>query len=58
MLAQDEVANLPIQLFTESPTQGGNYGFGGCQLTGIKLSGGRHLENIGRSARMVSWMDY
>lgn len=53
MVVLDEVANLPIQLFKESPTQGGNYAFGGCQLTGIKLSGGRHLENIGTSARMV-----
>lgn len=42
-----------VQLFTESQRQDGSLppeesGFGGCRLRGIALSGGRHLENLGR----------
>ncbi|KAI9831250.1 MAG: hypothetical protein M1819_005178 [Sarea resinae] len=40
-------STLPIcNLFNESPTKGGP-GFGHCQLTGISLSHGRHLSNLG-----------
>ncbi|MCJ1306020.1 hypothetical protein MMC08_008838 [Hypocenomyce scalaris] len=40
-------STLPVcNIFSESPTQGGT-GFGGCALTGIPLSGGRHLANLG-----------
>ena len=42
--------SLPIdplrQLFSESPSRGGN-GFGGCDLQGISLGGGRYLANLG-----------
>jgi hypothetical protein len=41
---------LPIdplrQLFNESPSRGGA-GFGGCDLQGISLGGGRYLANLG-----------
>ncbi|CAF9928942.1 hypothetical protein IMSHALPRED_007793 [Imshaugia aleurites] len=47
-------STLPIcNLFSKSPTQQGTgsqlggYGFGGCGLTGIALSHGRHLSNLG-----------
>ncbi|KAI9792761.1 MAG: hypothetical protein M1835_007672 [Candelina submexicana] len=37
-----------MKLFNESPTKkGGKYDFGGCELLGIPLSGGRHLTNLG-----------
>jgi hypothetical protein len=43
-------SSLPIdplrQLFSESPSRGGN-GFGGCDLQGIPLGGGRYLANLG-----------
>ncbi|KAL1306378.1 hypothetical protein AAFC00_005087 [Neodothiora populina] len=40
-------ATIPVcNLFSESPTHGGN-GYGGCDLRGISLSGGRHLANLG-----------
>ncbi|KAK6431459.1 hypothetical protein LTR95_012380 [Oleoguttula sp. CCFEE 5521] len=40
-------ATLPVcNLFPESPSRGGN-GFGGCDLEGIALSGGRNLANLG-----------
>jgi hypothetical protein len=42
--------SLPIdllrQLFSESPSRGGA-GFGGCDLQGISLGGGRYLANLG-----------
>jgi len=34
------------QLFNESPSRGGA-GFGGCDLQGISLGGGRYLANLG-----------
>lgn len=47
-------ATLPVcNLFSESPTQSQSgsqlegAGFGGCALTGISLSGGRNLANLG-----------
>ncbi|MCJ1359817.1 MAG: hypothetical protein MMC33_009820 [Icmadophila ericetorum] len=40
-------STLPIcNIFSESPVQGGP-GYGGCVLTGIPLSNGRHLANLG-----------
>jgi hypothetical protein len=43
-------SSLPIdslrKLFSESPSRGGN-GFGGCDLQGIPLGGGRYLANLG-----------
>ncbi|KZF20605.1 hypothetical protein L228DRAFT_269908 [Xylona heveae TC161] len=40
-------STLPVcNLFRESPVNGGS-GWGSCQLTGIPLSGGRHLTNLG-----------
>ncbi|KAI9669211.1 MAG: hypothetical protein M1817_004706 [Caeruleum heppii] len=40
-------STLPVcNLFLESPTRGGQ-GFGGCELRGIPLSGGRNLANLG-----------
>ncbi|KAI9792309.1 MAG: hypothetical protein M1816_002534 [Peltula sp. TS41687] len=40
-------STLPVcNLFYDSPARGGR-GFGGCQLRGISLSGGRHLANLG-----------
>lgn len=40
-------STLPVcNLFLDSRTRGGN-GFGRCQLNGIPLSNGRHLENLG-----------
>ncbi|KAI9850590.1 MAG: hypothetical protein M1824_003209 [Vezdaea acicularis] len=40
-------STLPVcNLFLESYNRGGN-GFGGCELTGISLSKGRHLRNLG-----------
>lgn len=38
--------NLLRQLFDESASRGGN-GFGGCDLRGISLGGGRYLANLG-----------
>lgn len=52
----DHNTNLKKQLFSESPTQRdtgsqlGGYGFGGCGLTGITLSHGRNLSNLGTLA--------
>ncbi|KAJ9622376.1 hypothetical protein H2203_006595 [Taxawa tesnikishii (nom. ined.)] len=45
----DRHSTLPIcNLFNESPSRLGNAaGFGGCDLTGIPLSGGRRLANLG-----------
>ncbi|KAF2083861.1 hypothetical protein K490DRAFT_69345 [Saccharata proteae CBS 121410] len=42
-------ATIPVcNLFNESPSRGGQSPYyGGCQLTGIPLSGGRHLANLG-----------
>lgn len=46
-------ATIPVcNLFNESPARGnpGNTNppyYGGCQLTGIPLSGDRHLANLG-----------
>jgi hypothetical protein len=34
------------QLFSESPSRRGN-GFGGCDLRGISLGGGRYLASLG-----------
>ncbi|KAH9845243.1 Chitin synthase export chaperone [Teratosphaeria destructans] len=44
-----EFATLPVcNLFNESPARGGQSPwYGGCSLTGIPLSGGRHLANLG-----------
>ncbi|TKA64307.1 hypothetical protein B0A49_08228 [Cryomyces minteri] len=43
----DVASTLPVcNLFGESPSRGGS-GYGGCQLTGIPLSRGRHLANLG-----------
>lgn len=40
-------STLPVcNLFDGSPSRGGN-GFGGCNLEGIDLSGGRNLANLG-----------
>lgn len=40
-------STLPVcNLFNGSPSRGGN-GFGGCDLEGIDLSGGRNLANLG-----------
>lgn len=40
-------STLPVcNLFDESAARGGS-GFGGCELLGIPLSGGRHLANLG-----------
>ncbi|KAK8160450.1 chitin synthase III catalytic subunit [Phyllosticta citrichinensis] len=40
-------ATIPVcNLFNESPARGGT-GFDGCDLTGISLSGGRNLANLG-----------
>ncbi|KAI7223646.1 hypothetical protein KC352_g16077 [Hortaea werneckii] len=40
-------STLPVcNLFSQSPTRGGN-GYGGCELTGIPLSGDRYLANLG-----------
>lgn len=42
-------STLPVcYLFGPAPTRGSQYGgYGGCHLTGISLSGGRHLANLG-----------
>ncbi|KAF2016544.1 hypothetical protein BU24DRAFT_204263 [Aaosphaeria arxii CBS 175.79] len=40
-------STLPVcNLFSQSPTRGGN-GWGGCDLTGISLSGDKNLANLG-----------
>ncbi|KAI7111111.1 hypothetical protein D0869_16279 [Hortaea werneckii] len=40
-------STLPVcNLFSQSPTRGG-IGYGGCELTGIPLSGDRYLANLG-----------
>ncbi|KAI9689246.1 MAG: hypothetical protein M1820_010190, partial [Bogoriella megaspora] len=40
-------STLPVcNFFLESAARGGD-GFGGCDLTGIDLNGGRHLGNLG-----------
>lgn len=40
-------ATIPVcNLFSESPARGGP-GYGGCNLTGIPLSNGRYLRNLG-----------
>lgn len=41
-------ATLPVcNLFDDSPNKYGGRGFGGCQLRGISLGGGRYLANLG-----------
>jgi len=45
--AGSRLATIPVcNLFNESPTRGGD-GYSGCELTGIALSRGRHLANLG-----------
>lgn len=44
----NQAATLPVcNLFSQSPTRGGSGWENGCNLTGIPLSGGRHLANLG-----------
>jgi len=41
-------STLPVcNLFDESAARGGTIGYGGCNLTGIHLGGGRYLANLG-----------
>ncbi|KAF2454424.1 chitin synthase III catalytic subunit [Lineolata rhizophorae] len=41
-------STIPVcNLFNESPSRGGSGYDGGCDLTGISLSGDRHLANLG-----------
>lgn len=43
---EETLTMWPLQLFNESPVKGG-LGYGGCELTGIHLSNGRLLRNLG-----------
>jgi hypothetical protein len=51
MPPRDTTVLIDKQLFNESPARAGDnaIGFGGCELTGIGLSDGRRLANLGAS---------
>lgn len=50
-----QFATLPVcNLFNESPARGGVAPwYGGCNLHGIPLSGGRYLANLGMQERVT-----